>query len=203
MTDDPLHDDPTLARVERLLRASGPPPEPSAALRARLLEIPRQESRRAPAREPGWQRVWRSLTAWRFTSAGLAVAALVLAIVAVAGGGSGESITGPSVTMSAGPGYTASGQAVSMLSDDTRRIRIRIDGLPRLTGNSVYELWLARDPAHRVALGVYRPDAQGRIDTTVSVPNLGPAWQGIWLTNEPGSGRPGWSKDWVLAGRLA
>ena len=90
-----------------------------------------------------------------------------------------------------------------MISGDTRHIRIRIDGLPRLENNTVYELWLAKDPAHRVSLGVYRPDAQGRIDTTVSVPNLGPAWQGIWLTHEPGSGRPGWSKDWVLAGRLA
>jgi hypothetical protein len=89
------------------------------------------------------------------------------------------------------------------ISGDTRRIRIRIDGLPRLEGNSLYELWIARDPAHRVSLGVFRPDAQGRIDTTVEVPNLGPAWQGIWLTHEPGSGRPGWSKDWVLAGHLA
>jgi anti-sigma-K factor RskA len=202
MTDDHLHDDPALARVERLLRASGPPPEPSPELRARLLEIPRHESRRPPAREPGWQRAWRSLTAWRVASAGFALAALVLAIVAVAGGG-GESISGPTVKMSSGPGYTASGLAVSMLSDDTRRIRIRIDNLPPLEGNTVYELWLARDPAHRVSLGIYRPDANGSIDTTVDVPNLGPAWQGIWLTHEPGNGRPGWSKDWVLAGRLA
>jgi anti-sigma-K factor RskA len=203
MTDDHLHDDPTLERVERLLRASGPPPEPSAELRARLLEIPRLESRRAPARPSGWRRLWWSLPAWRVASGGLAVAAVVLALVAVIGGGSGQSFNGPSVNMSAGPGYTASGQAVSLQSDDSRRIRIRIDGLPRLEGNSVYELWIARDPAHRLALGVYRPDAHGRIDTTVTVPNLGSAWQGIWLTHEPGSGRPGWSRDWVLAGKLA
>ena len=202
MTDDHLHDDPTLERVERMLRTAGPPPEPSAELRARLLEIPRLESRPAPARPSAWQRLWGNLPAWRIASAGLALAAIVLAIVAVVGTGS-TSFTGPSVTMGAGPGYRASGVAVSMISGDTRHIRIRIDGLPRLENNSVYELWLAKDPAHRVSLGVYRPDAQGRIDTTVSVPNLGPAWHGIWLTHEPGSGRPGWSKDWVLAGSLA
>ena len=76
--------------------------------------------------------------------------------------------------MSAGPGYQASGVAVSMLSDDTRHIRIRIDGLPPLEGNSVYELWIAQDPAHRVSLGVFRPDAQGRIDTTVRGPEPRP-----------------------------
>ena len=203
MTDDHLHDDPTLERVERMLRTVGPPPEPSAELRARLLEIPRLESRPAPARTPALRRLWGHLPAWRIASAGLALAAIVLAIVAVVGSGSGATFNGPSVTMSAGPGYQASGVAVSMLSDDTRHIRIRIDGLPPLENNSVYELWIARDPAHRVSLGSFRPDAQGRIDTTVQVPNLGPAWQGIWLTHEPGTGRPGWSRDWVLAGRLA
>jgi anti-sigma-K factor RskA len=203
MTDDDLHDDPTLERVERMLRTAGPPPEPSAELRARLLEIPRLESRPTPTRPDRWRRLWGSLPAWRMASAGLALAAVVLAIVAVVGTDSGGSFSGPSVTMGVGPGYRASGVAVSMISDDTRHIRIRIDGLPRLEGNSVYELWIARDPAHRVSLGIFRPDAQGRIDTTVSVPNLGPAWQGIWLTHEPGSGRPGWSKDWVLAGKLA
>jgi anti-sigma-K factor RskA len=203
MTDDNLHDDPTLERVERMLRTAGPPPEPSAELRARLLEIPRLEARPAPTRPDRWRRLWGSLPAWRMASAGLALAAVVLAIVAVVGTGTGGSFSGPSVTMGAGPGYRASGVAVSMISGDTRRIRIRIDGLPRLEGNSLYELWIARDPAHRVSLGVFRPDAQGRIDTTVEVPNLGPAWQGIWLTHEPGSGRPGWSKDWVLAGHLA
>jgi anti-sigma-K factor RskA len=203
MTDDHLHDDPTLERVEHLLRTAGPPPEPSAELRARLLETPRLESRRAPTRPAGWQRLWGNLPAWRIASAGLALAAVVLAIVAIVGSDSGATFNGPSVTMSAGPGYQASGVAVSMLSDDTRHIRIRIDGLPPLENDSVYELWIARDPAHRVSLGSFRPDAQGRIDTTVQVPNLGPAWQGIWLTHEPGTGRPGWSRDWVLAGRLA
>jgi anti-sigma-K factor RskA len=203
MTDDHLHDDPTLERLERMLRTVGPPPEPSAELRARLLEIPRLESRPEPTRAPALRRLWGNLPAWRIASAGLALAAVVLAIVAIVGSGSDAAFTGPSVTMSAGPGYQASGVAVSMLSDDTRHIRIRIDGLPRLENNSVYELWIARDPAHRVSLGSFRPDAQGRIDTTVQVPNLGPAWQGIWLTHEPGTGKPGWSRDWVLAGRLA
>src|SRR6476646_4795625 len=98
MTDDHLHDDPTLERVERMLRTAGPPPEPSAELRARLLEIPRLESRPAPVRPSAWERLWGNLPAWRIASAGLALAAIVLAIVAVVGTGS-TSFSGPSVKM--------------------------------------------------------------------------------------------------------
>ncbi len=67
----------------------------------------------------------------------------------------------------------------------------------------MFELWIARDPAHRVALGIFRPGTSGSIDTTVSVPDLGSAWQGVWLTVEKSDGAPGWSRDWVIAGRLA
>ena len=52
MSIDEPHDDPALDRVEQLLRASGPPPEPSAALRARLLEIPTARGRVAPPAAP-------------------------------------------------------------------------------------------------------------------------------------------------------
>jgi anti-sigma-K factor RskA len=202
--DDHISHDPALAHVERLLRSVGAPPDPSAELRERLLQIPRGEPRgpAAPARPLGWRRAWTSLTAWRAAAAVLAVAAVVLAVVAGTSGGSGSSLSGKAVALQTAPEYQASGSAVSLVSHGTRRIRVRIDGLPALTGGDVYELWIARNPAHRVSLGVFRPNATGSLDVTVSVPDLGPAWHGVWLTREPGTGAPGWSRDWVVAGRL-
>jgi anti-sigma-K factor RskA len=92
---------------------------------------------------------------------------------------------------------------VSLVSNGTRHIRVRIDGLPATHGSQVYELWIAKDRKHRVSIGIFRPDAKGSIDATLAIPNLGPRWRGIWLTHEPGKGTPGWSHDWVVAGRLA
>jgi anti-sigma-K factor RskA len=202
MTDDPLHDDPKLAQLERMLRAAGPAPEPSAALRARLLEIPREQARPAAPRSR-FREIWASINAWRLASGALAVAAVVLAIVAVTSGGTSPSVSGKQVALTSAPEYQARGDAVSLVSNGTRTIRVRLEGLPALRGDAVYELWIARDRTHRVSLGVFRPNAQGQIDTTVSVPDLGPAWQGVWLTHESNTGAPGWSHDWVLAGRLA
>jgi anti-sigma-K factor RskA len=204
MTIDDPHSDPAFDRVEQLLRSVGPPPEPSAELRARLLEIPRQEPRQAPAATAAapWKRVWSSLAAWRLASGALALAAVVLAVVAITSSDT-TSVSGARTELTASDEYHASGVAVSMVSDGTRRIRVRIDGLPAVTGSQVYELWLARDRAHRVSIGIFRPDARGSIDATVAVPNLGPNWRGIWLTHEQGNGTPGWSHDWVVAGRLA
>jgi len=116
---------------------------------------------------------------------------------------SASPLDGQRIVMKASSEYHASGQAVSLLSDGSRRIRIRVDGLPPVLGTQVYELWIAKDRAHRVSIGIYRPDANGSIDATVAIPNLGPRWRGIWLTHEEGTGAPGWSHDWVVAGHLA
>ena len=199
MTDEPLHDDPSLDRVELLLRAVGPPPAPSDELRARLLAIPASDQK-APSRR--FADIWSNLQAWRIASGLLAVAAVALAVVAGTGGSS-SSFSGHQVALASAPEYQATGDAVSMVSGGTRHIRIRIDNLPTLASNQVFELWIARDPAHRVALGIFRPGSSGTIDTTVSVPDLGSAWQGVWLTVEKADGAPGWSRDWVLAGKLA
>jgi anti-sigma-K factor RskA len=203
MSIDNFNDDPALDRVEQLLRAAGPPPEPSAGLRARLLEIPKQEARSAPAAQTGWKRFWTSLTAWRLASGALALAAVVLAVVAVTRDSGSASVNGQQIALKTSDEYHATGSAVSLVSDGTRHIRIRIDGLPATEGSHVYELWIAKDKKHRVSIGIFRPDAKGNIDATVSIPNLGPHWRGLWLTDEPGTGRPGWSPEWVVAGRLA
>jgi anti-sigma-K factor RskA len=202
---DHIDDDPALARVEQLLRSVGAPPEPSDELRQRLLQIPRDEARRGsvPAPARGWRRAWTSIAAWRSAAGALAVAAVVLAVVAVTSGGSSTpSVSGKAVALRSAPEYQVTGSAVSMVANGQRRIRVRIDGLPGLVGNEVYELWIARDKTHRVSLGVFKPRSSGQFDATVTVPDLGPQWHGVWLTREPGTGKPGWSHDWIVAGRL-
>ena len=99
MSIDEPRDDPALERIEQLLRASGPPPEPSAALRARLLEIPRQETQPTPAAGRSWKRIWSSLAAWRLASGALAAAAVVLAVIAVSSGSSGTTVSGKRIAM--------------------------------------------------------------------------------------------------------
>jgi anti-sigma-K factor RskA len=202
MTDHSFPDDPTLDRLEQLLRATGPAPEPSAELRARLLAIPAAEPRGASGPRRRFAGIWSNLQAWRLASGVLAVAAIALAVIASTGGSS-NSVPGQQVALASAPEYQATGQAVSLVTGGTRRIHIRIENLPRLAPNQVFELWIARDRAHRVGLGIYRPGTSGVIDTTVSVPDLGSAWHGVWLTVEKDDGAPGWSRDWVLAGKLA
>jgi anti-sigma-K factor RskA len=194
---DPFNDDPALDRLEQLLRASGPPPEPSAELRARLLEIPRLDARPSPSARRTWRDAWTSIAAWRVASAARALAAIVLVVIVATNGGSG-SVSGSQVALASAPEYHASGNAVAMVSGDVRRIRVQMSGIPAVSDDAVYELWIARDKKHRISLGVFRPDARGRIDVTVAVPKLGPAWQGVWLTHEQANGTPGWSHDWVL-----
>ena len=92
---------------------------------------------------------------------------------------------------------------MSLVTNGVRQIHVRIDGLPPLEGNQVFELWIAKDRKHRESIGIFRPDAAGSIDATVAIPNLGPHWRGLWLTREQGKGTPGWSHDWVVAGKLA
>jgi hypothetical protein len=66
-----------------------------------------------------------------------------------------------------------------------------------------YELWLARSPSDRVSLGRFRPDADGRLWTVVSLPEIDEdGYGGVWLTREPDDGDPRWTRDWVFKARL-
>jgi hypothetical protein len=81
-------------------------------------------------------------------------------------------------------------------------VHLVVEGLAP-TGNSVYTVWVARSPARRIAIGTFKPDAQGKIDVTLTIPNLPSDFKGIWLTREKPNGAPGWSKDWVVKGSLS
>ncbi len=127
----------------------------------------------------------------------------MLAIVAVTRDGGSPAVQGQRTALVTASEYQATASAVSLVTNGVRQIHVRIDGLPPLEGNQVFELWIAKDRKHRVSIGIFRPDAAGSIDATVAIPNLGPHWRGLWLTREQGKGTPGWSHDWVVAGKLA
>jgi anti-sigma-K factor RskA len=211
-----MADEPVNEPLERLLRSAGRPGEVPDELSLRVLAIPdRVEQERDPVlagasvvaqRRPSWlARRWESLTTWRVATVGFAAAAVVLAVVAVVGRSSGSSpgtLANP-VALKPNVGQTASGEAsFASTGGPTRTIRVRIDGLAP-TGKGFYELWLSRTPTQRVSVGVFRPDARGRIDAMIRVPELGSKWTGLWLTREPPTGHRGWSKRWIVKAKLA
>jgi anti-sigma-K factor RskA len=210
-----MADEPANKPLERLLRSAGRPGEVPDELSLRVLAIPDRVEQEADPfvappvvaqRRPSWlARMWESLTTWRVATVGFAAAAVALALVAVLGSGSGSppgTLANP-VAMKPNVGQTASGQAsFASTGGPSRTIRVRIDGLAP-TGTGFYELWLSRTPTQRVSVGVFRPDARGRIDATIRVPELGSKWTGLWLTREPPTGHRGWSKRWIVKAKLA
>ena len=204
-----------LRRLDAGLHAAGPLPEPSAGLRERVLAIPDAGGaaggeRRAvePAKRPSRVRRLRgSLRTWQATATALAVAAAILGALLVADRRPAEGDdpwrNGRTVALDPVPGWDVAGSAsLERGPDDRPAVRVAVEGLRPVDGQW-YELWLARSPSDRVSLGRFRPDAEGRLWTVVSVPDMpGDGYGGVWLTREPDDGNPGWTRDWVFKARL-
>jgi Anti-sigma-K factor rskA len=199
------------------------PPEPGPDGPTLLADImpPSRRPRRPDRdrrRETGG--FWRNIVVWRAATVGFAALALACGVWALSGDDDGGSeqqaeapatvtvpantdVSGPNVQVRMGQGERAEASVIAEAAgEEGRRVRIRIDGLAA-TPNRVYTVWIARSPQRRIPLATVRPDAQGNIDVTVTVPKLPPAYKGIWVTREPQSGRKGWSNDWVLRGALS
>ncbi len=116
--------------------------------------------------------------------------------------GAGEVPTGPSVALQNAPGEPAGSLVAGPPTDDGQQLHIVIDGLPN-TPRRVYTVWIAQNPQSRIALGTFRADENGKLDVTVTVPTLPPAFKNVWVTREPQTGKKGWSQDWVVKGPIA
>jgi anti-sigma factor RsiW len=116
--------------------------------------------------------------------------------------GAGEVPTGPSVALTPAAGEPAGSLVAGPATDEGQKVHIVIDGLPN-TPKRVYTVWVAQNPQSRIALGTFRPDENGKLDVTVTVPKLPEAYKNIWVTREPQTGKKGWSQDWVVKGPIA
>jgi anti-sigma-K factor RskA len=200
-----------------------PPPEVSPDGPTLLADIMPPSRRSRPERGRRERReangFWRNIVVWRAATVGCAAVALFALVWAISKGddeGSPQAaatatvtapadteVSGANVNVRLGQGERAKASVVAEpAKDEGRRVRIRIDGLAP-TPNRVYTVWIARSPRNRIPLGSFRPDAQGNIDVTVTIPKLPPAYKLIWVTREPQTGRKGWSNDWVLRGALS
>lgn len=209
-----------LRRVDELLRACGPLPEPSATLEDRIRAIAGSEPQEQPvvvvaagppriARRPierrergGVRTLWRSVGAWRVAAAAAAVVAVGV-VLATRGGGFSQQ---QSIALQAAPAWAAQGvRGDAQLGRQSGRevVRVRVSGLHRLGEDGYYELWIARNPQDRVSLGAVQVSADGTLDATVPMPALESGYKGVWLTAEPDDHDPAWSKNWVFKARFA
>jgi hypothetical protein len=213
---DPMLDDAMVGDV--------PPPAPEGPTLLADLMPPSQRPTR-PERRDRRQRggFFRSLVVWRAATVVAAAAAIVLGVLVLRDDDNGDggtqtqatpqtvtiqgesSVSGSTVEAQNAPGEDVTANVVAepqpAAGDEGQRIHITVDGLdPK--GQEVYTVWIARSPARRIAIGTFKPDAQGRIDATVLVPPLPKSYKGIWLTREKPTGVRGWSKDWVFKASL-
>jgi anti-sigma-K factor RskA len=203
-----------LERVHAGLAAAGPMPDPSPQLRERVLGLVAEGPEPRPAPLPAAVprparrgRLWQNAAVWRSTAAALAVAAALLGALVLrdddADPPSDPWRSDRSVALEPAPGWDVSGSAAFQVGpDDRRAVRVAVAGLRPVDGDW-YELWLARSPSDRVSLGRFRPDADGRLWTVVSLPEIDEdGYGGVWLTREPDDGDPRWTRDWVFKARL-
>jgi anti-sigma factor RsiW len=163
----------------------------------------------------------RNIVVWRAAAVGFAAAALILGVMVVTDDdnsstqeaaetvtqtvtapGAEEVPTGPSVALTPAAGEPAGSLVAGPATEDGQTVHIVIDGLPN-TPKRVYTVWVAQNPQSRIALGTFRPDENGKLDVTVTVPKLPPAFKNIWVTREPQTGKKGWSQDWIVKGPIA
>jgi anti-sigma-K factor RskA len=211
-----------LRRVDELLRASGPLPEPSAALEQRIRAIaggePQEQPLAAatPARPPevaqrpiekrsrsGVSVLWRSVGAWRVAAVAAAAVAVGVVLATRAGGGFSQQ---QSIALQAAPAWAAQGvRGDAQLGRQSGRevVRVRVSGLRQLADDGYYELWIARNPQDRVSLGAVQVSANGTLETTLPLPSLESGYKGVWLTAEPDDHTPAWSRNWVFKARFA
>ncbi len=206
MTDERDDLPAELAAIASAIRAAGPALAPSAELDARVRAIPRAA---APAQEAGVADLGARRSraaAWRAATVALASVAAVLGVLLLTRGpdapGARE-LGRVAFTANADAGVTSSGSAVLEETDaGDRRVRLELRGLAP-SSDGFYQLWISQDPDHRIAIGAFRPDADGKVSAVLELPDLDATWKALWLTREPDDGDPAWTDDWIVKGSIA
>lgn len=146
-----------LARVDSLLRSvPGPPPEVPPSLTRRVERI--------GTSRPLWTR--------RRVVLAVALAATLAALFFGIGRWTGDSFDArATVEMSAAKAAPdASGQIQLGSADDAGnwKLRLVVDGLPKLTGDNYYILWLAKDGRYAGTCGTFRVDGRTTVEMNAS-----------------------------------
>ena len=187
-----------LRYVDGLVRAGGPLPEPSEALEARIREITGTPRR---ARRSGLRRRVQSITTWRVATIALAFATAASAVVAISrdgGGGPAFRATHEQAMLTAAPYEGTVGTLATGTLNGAPALRIDLSDAPRPKPGATYQVWIARDPKARLALGTIQPDPSGKASVVLPVPASASGYRRVWVTNEPPDGNPRWTTDWIV-----
>jgi anti-sigma-K factor RskA len=185
-----------LRHVDGLVRASGPLPEPSAALEARIAAIAGTDSAQ---RGGGLRQRFHSITTWRVATAGLAVATAALAIAVVTEDSSdGFQPTQERAMTTSDKWAGANGTVVTGTVNGSPALRIELSDVKPPPAGTTYEVWIAQDPKARISLGTIEPDASGKATVTLPLPSAANGYQRVWVTSEPADGDPKWTTNWIV-----
>lgn len=187
-----------LRYVDGLVRASGPLPEPSEALEARIREIAGPLPLK---RAPTFRQHLQSIRVWRAAAIGFAVATAALAIAALTGGGGSSDGFRPllqrPLTASA-EWHGATGTVATGTVAGAPALRIELTGVKPASDDEAYEVWIAQTPQSRISLGTIAPDASGRATVTLPLPAAAASYKRVWVTSEPADGDPKWTTNWIV-----
>jgi anti-sigma-K factor RskA len=129
-----------------------------------------------------------------------ALAAIVLLVVGAVGGallgGGGTGDGGQLVALAPVGDGPPEASADARLSSD--RMRLKVSGLPPLSGGAFYEVWMLRSPKELVSVGSFQvgPDGSATVDMPVTAsPSQYPV---IDISREPDDGDPAHSTLSVL-----
>jgi anti-sigma-K factor RskA len=185
-----------LRYVDGLVRASGPLPEPSAALEARIAAIAGPVAAQRGARLRRW---FQSITTWRVATLGLAAATAVLAVALVTDDSSGGfQPTQERAMLTADKWAGAKGTVVNGTVNGAPALRIELSDVKPPADGSTYQVWIAQDPKARISLGTIEPDASGKATVTVPLPAAAEGYKRVWVTSEPADGDPKWTTNWIV-----
>jgi hypothetical protein len=173
-----------LERVDSLLRAAGPPPA----------EIPSSLTRRVEqigSRRPAWN--------WRRAGVAVALAATVAAVFFGIGRWTGGDAVAyrASIPMRATSTNTRAEGLIKVGERDAQgnwKIRLEVKGLPPLSGDRYYVLWLAKDGKYAATCGGFNTRGDTVVDMTASY-RLSD--YDAWVVSEARENAP-----WLLTARI-
>ena len=187
-----------LRYVDTLVRSSGPLPDPSEALEARIRDITG-----AAPRGRGWalRRRMQSITTWRVATIALAFATAVSAVFAITrdtGSATPFRAAHEQAMLTAEPYEGTIGTLATGTMNGAPAVRIQLTDAPQPTKGSTYEVWIAQDPKARISLGTIQPDKAGNASVVLPVPASAEGYHRVWVTNEPADNNPKWTTDWIV-----
>ena len=109
----------------------------------------------------------------------------------------------PLADLSALEGESGAGNA-SLASDrGVRYVRLRLSALPPIPAEGFYEAWLGRDDGGMVALGTFRPHADGSADLLLPLPVDADGFDFVDISAETATAIPGTRRGLSCAARSA